>query len=35
MLEFLKQKVWQVDGITITVGAVLLVLLIGFLIIRR
>jgi len=33
-LDFLKNKVWQVDGITVTVGAVLLVLVIGFLVMR-
>jgi UPF0716 family protein affecting phage T7 exclusion len=33
-LDFLKNKVWQVDGITVTVGVVLLIIVIGFLIMR-
>lgn len=33
-LGFLKTKVWQVDGVTVTVGLVLLVVVIGFLVMR-
>ncbi len=33
-LDFLKQKVWAVDGLTLTVGGVLLAALIIFLIWR-
>jgi len=33
-LSFLKNKVWQVDGITVTVGAIVLIVLIGLLAMR-
>lgn len=32
---FLKNKVWQVDGLQLTVGGLLLVLLIAYLLWRR
>jgi len=33
-LSILKRKVWQVDGVTVTVGLILLVVVIGFLYMR-
>jgi len=33
-IEFLKTKVWQVDGIMVTVGMVLLIVIIGWLYLR-
>ena len=30
-LDFLKRKVWQVDGITVTVGLVLVIVVVGVL----
>lgn len=33
-LEFLKKKVFQVDGITMTVGVLLLILVVGYLWLR-
>jgi len=33
-LEFLRKKVWQVDGVTVTIGAILLLVVVGYLIMR-
>ena len=33
-LNVLRQKVWQVDGVTVTIGAILLLVVVGYLIMR-
>ena len=33
-LDFLKQKVWQVDGVTVTVGLILVIVIVGYVIMR-